>query len=164
MPLGRRPARGFLSYAHRDRRLVESLRDRLTPRLRIDREIEFSVWSDDLILLGQRWDEAIRRAMAAADFALILLSPALLSRRYIQTIELPTLMASTATVLLPVGLRRVDFGRCEAAGLEVHQVFRWLDPRSGEHRWFAELGGENRERFSDALASQISQRLLAPRS
>lgn len=121
------------------------------------------MWSDDVILVGQAWNEEIRQAMATANFALVLLSPALLSRHYIRTVELPTLMASTTTAVMPVGLRRIDFDRCDAGGLEAHQVFRWLDPRSGEYRWFAELAGENRERFCDALASEITQRLLVPR-
>jgi len=158
----RRPVRGFLSYAHADRRLVETFRRLLTPRLSIDRTVDFSLWSDDLVLVGQEWDAAIRRAMAAADFALILLTPVLLSRRYIHDVELPTLLASKATLVMPVGLRRVDFERCDAGGLEARQVFRWLDPGRGEHRWFAELAGENRERFCDTLASEMSQRLLAP--
>lgn len=161
MMRGRRPARGFLSYAHQDRRLVDSLRRLMTPRLQIDRRIEFSVWSDEVILVGQPWDEEIRRAMANADFALLLLSPAFLSRGYIRTVELPILMASAATAVMPVGLRRVDFDRCDAAGLEARQVFRWLDPRSGEHRWFSDLRGENRERFCDALAGEITESLLA---
>lgn len=162
MTTTRRSARGFLSYAHGDRRLVEQLRRLMTPRLQIDRRVEFSVWSDDLILVGQLWDDEIRRAMAASDFALLLLSPTFLSRDCIRGVELPTLTAST-TAVMPVGLRRVDFERSDAGGLEARQVFSWLDPRSGEHRWFAELGGENRERFCDRLAAEITERLLAPR-
>ena len=142
--------------------MVEAFRRLLTPRLQIDRRIDFSVWSDDLILVGQPWDGEIRRAMAEADFALLLLSPAFLSRGYVRKVELPTLLAATATAVMPVGLRRVDFDRCDAGGLEARQVYRWLDPRTADHRWFSELGGENRERFCDGLAAEISELLLAP--
>lgn len=133
----------------------------MTPRLQIDRRLEFSLWADDLVLVGQPWDDTIRRAMAAADFALLLLSPTFLSRHYIRDVELPTLLGSPGTVVMPVGLRRVDFDRSDTGGLQSRQVFRWGDPRTGNHRWFSELGSENRERFCDALVAQITDRLLA---
>jgi hypothetical protein len=72
--------RGFLSYAHGDRRLVGRFRQLLSPRLEIARGLDFSVWWDDDILIGQRWDDEIRRAIREADFGLLLVSPTFLSR------------------------------------------------------------------------------------
>jgi len=155
-------ARGFLSYAHEDWRLVSRFRRLLGPRLGIARDLRVSVWWDADILLGQRWDDEIRRAIREADFGLLLLSPALLSRDYIRSVEIPALLAATGA-LMPVGLQRVDFLRSDLQGLDPHQVFLYRNGNDGQPRWFADLGGENPARFCDALAGQVVDQLIASR-
>jgi hypothetical protein len=121
--------------------------------------MKLSVWWDDRILIGQLWDEEIRRALSEADFGLVLVSPALLSRDYIRRVEIPALLAAPDTVLMPVGLQHVDLIRSDLQGLEAHQIFR-LRTDDGEPRWFADLGGQNPARFCDELAGQIADRLF----
>ncbi len=152
--------RGFLSYAHRDRRLVHRFRQLLSPRLEIARDLRLSVWWDDDIRIGQRWDDEIRRAIEEADFGLLLVSPAFLSGDYIRRVEIPLLTSSPRAVVMPVGLQRVDFPRSDLQGLEVHQIFRYRSREGSEAKWFADLGGENPARFCDELAGQIIDRLL----
>src|SRR5947208_8118537 len=108
-PHMRRSDRGFLSYAHDDRRLVDRLRRLLAPRLAIDRGAAFSVWWDGDILIGEHWEERVRHAMAAADFSLLLLSPAFLSRPFITGVEIPAILADPTVLAMPVGLQWVDF-------------------------------------------------------
>ncbi len=155
-------ARGFLCYAHADRRLVDRFRRLLAPRLEILRGLEVSIWWDDHILVGQKWDEAIRRAINDADFGLLLVSPALLSRDYIRRVEIPGILTASGTAVMPVGLRRVDMARSDLQGLDPHQIFLYRDGKGGEPRWFAGLAGENPDRFCEQLAGQIVDRLLPP--
>lgn len=157
---GGRPVRGFLSYTRHDWRLVKRFRTLLGPRLENVRGLRISVWWDNDVLLGQRWDDEIRGALGEADFGLLLVSPALLSRDYIRRVEIPALLTGSATAVMPVGLQFVDFARSDLQGLDAHQIFRYRDEHAGEPRWFADLGGQNPARFCDALAAQIADRLL----
>lgn len=157
----RQKVTGFLCYARDDAKLVTRLRRDLTPRLKIDRTLAYTLWSDDLILVGQRWDEEIRAALAAADFGLLLVSPAMLVRPYIVEVELPALVRTPGKVVVPVGLRRVDFERSNTQALEEHQVFLYRPPGEEHGRWFADLAGENPARFCDELTRQMTARLMA---
>ena len=163
-PAGTRGLRGFLSYAHADRRLVSRFRRLLTPRLEIVRDLTLSIWWDDHILVGQPWDEEIRRAMAWADFGLLLVSPALLSREYIRRVEIPALLDAPTMIVMPVGLQYVDVERSDLQGLEGHQIFLHRDGSDGDPRWFADMGGQNPARFCDRLAGEIVDRLAVPPS
>lgn len=156
---GGRSVRGFLSYTRHDWRLVTRFRALLGPRLENLRGLNVSVWWDNDIRLGQRWDDEIHDALGKADFGLLLVSPALLSRDYIRRVEIPALLAAPSPVLMPVGLQYVDFDRSDLQGLETHQIFRYHDEHDGTPRWFADLGGQNPARFCDALATQIADRL-----
>lgn len=135
----RRAFHGFLSYARADRRLVDRFRRLLGPRLEIVRDLDISVWWDNDVLLGQRWDEEIRSALSRAVFGLVLLSPTLLSRNYIRRVEIPALTAASGTAVMPVGLHQVDLVRSDLQGLDAHQIFRYDDGRHCEPRWFAGL-------------------------
>jgi len=155
--------RGFRCYAHADRVLAADLFRLLGPRLQINnRGLDLSIWSDEHVLVGELWDAEIRRAIAAADFALLLLSPAFLSRAYLKGVEIPLLLAAPGTLVMPVGLQRVDLARSDLQGLDGHQIFRFRDPSHEDGRWFADLRGENRARFADELATQIVDRLVLP--
>lgn len=157
----KRPVRGFLSYAHVDRPLVGRFRELLEPRLAIDRGLELSVWWDDDILVGQPWEDEIRRAIAAVEVGLLLLSPAFLSSEFIGRVEIPLLVRTPGAMVMPVGLQRIDLARSDLQGLDTHQIFRYRDGRYREPRWFADLAGQNPARFCDELAAQITKRLLA---
>lgn len=156
----RRSVRGFLSYAHDDHHLVDRLRHLLGPRLAIDRGAAFSVWWDAAILIGEHWERRIRQEMAAADFCLLLLSPAFLSRPFVTGVEIPAILADPHVLALPVGLQWVDFARSDLRGLDARQVFRFPCRGRSEPRFFADLAGQNPARFCDALAAEISARCL----
>lgn len=156
--------RGFLCYAHEDWRLVRRFRRLLTPRLTNVRDLNVSIWWDDDLPLGQPWDEEICRAIARADFGLLLLSPALLSRDYIRTVEIPALLDGSGTAVMPVGLQYVDADRSDLQGLDAHQIFLYRHNGDGEAKWFADLGGQNPARFCDRLSRQIVDRLHTTRA
>ena len=160
-PPDRRLFKGFLSHAHEDCRLFGRFWQLLWPRLAIDSELQFTFWRDVDLLVGECWQERIRDAIAAADFSLLLVSPAYLSRPFISEVEIPAILEDPAMLVMPVGLQQVDLARCDLQGLGACQIFRLQMPGEREGRFFSELGGPNSARFCDALASQISARCLA---
>jgi TIR domain-containing protein len=160
MTTARRSVQGLVSYAHEDWPLVERFRRLLDKRLEIDRQLDFSLWADIDLLIGEPWDDRIQTAMATADFALLLLSPAFLSRPYITSVEIPTVLNNPRILVMPVGLQHVDLARSDLRGLDPHQIFLYRHPRSGRPRWFADLAGQNPARFCDELARQVAARCL----
>jgi hypothetical protein len=147
-----------VSYAHEDRKLFDRFHRLLVPRLANDKHLDFSLWWDGEILVGDRWEERIREAIASADFSLLLVSPDYLSRRFIARVEVPAILVDPAMLVMPVGLQVVDFPRSDLQGLEAHQIFRLQIRGETELRFFAELNGPNPARFCNALAAQISVR------
>ncbi|MEE3623001.1 toll/interleukin-1 receptor domain-containing protein [Nitrospirillum sp. BR 11752] len=74
----------FMSYSHAD----EALRDRLEVHLTPLKRRGLAVWHDRRMLPGDEIDEGIQQAMAAADIALMLVSPDFLASAYCHDIEM----------------------------------------------------------------------------
>jgi|SRR5579871_1555375 len=83
------PPKIFISYAHKDRKLFEELNTQLAPLIRSD---HVSAWHDGQIQPGADWDDAIKNALAAADIAVLLVTPNFLASNYIFNNELPELL------------------------------------------------------------------------
>src|SRR4051812_47433596 len=99
----------FISYSHRDARLLDSLRDHLAPRV-IEGVIE--AWDDRRLEGGDRWQEAIEGAIASARVAVLLVSPQFLASDFIRNVELPLLLAAAdaeGVLILPVILSVTSF-------------------------------------------------------
>lgn len=80
----------FISYSHRDRRLLNEILEMLEPY--VDKGLK--LWSDEDIEAGQEWKEKIKEALASARIALLLVTPAFLASRFIRDEELPPLLAA----------------------------------------------------------------------
>lgn len=79
----------FVSYSHTDREWLERLRVHLKPlRGSID------IWDDTRIKPGAVWHDEIRRALAGARAAILLVSADFLASDFITTEELPALLKS----------------------------------------------------------------------
>jgi len=154
MTVTRRKVRTFVSWAHFDRQLVEPLLDELAPRLKIVTELEFVVWRDSDLALGDAWKREILRRALTCDAALLLISPAFFASDFIVDKELPLLLRVEAPpVLLPVALGTVGKPGRHANwhGLDGRQLFL-LDGT----RWYSELtSNTQRERFVNELADRI---------
>jgi hypothetical protein len=73
------PRSVFISYSHADKSLVGQLRTHLAP---LERRGLISSWSDQQILPGERWDQAISTELEAADVILLLISAHFMDSEY----------------------------------------------------------------------------------
>lgn len=104
----------FISYSHKDVWALEQFHIHLKP---LEREGIVERWDDTRIKTGQRWKEEIRKALASAKVAVLLISPDFLASDFIATDELPPLLAAAekeGLVVMPVILRPSRFSRIES--------------------------------------------------
>jgi hypothetical protein len=155
----RRAIRMFVSWAHDDEEQVRSLLKRLEPRLRIATRLEFQIWRDSDLMLGQQWFPTIEQRLAACHCGLQLLSPAFFDSDFIVEHELTPFLGPAATASgLPVGLVYLPLdGSMRMHGIEDLQVFT-LDGR-----WYNQLTSrQQQDRFAAELARKIIQTLDPP--
>ena len=154
----RRPVRFFVSYAQKDARLVNGLLEFLRIHFKASAKYDYTAWDDGRLLAGERWHERIQEEVRNCDFGLLFLSPAFLASDYIKDNELPLLLAGG--LIVPVGLKPIDFTLHQALSLDEYQVFR-LRTSKGQW-WYSDLRvASHREDFALELFRQIEARLSA---
>ena len=110
---------GFLCYCHKDLRHAQRLRVHLASCHQIS---GLTVWDDSHIQAGSLWQSEIASALAAADFAILLISADFLASSFITTFELPRLLSaaqSGGTRIFPVILHPCLF---EESSLAVYHA------------------------------------------
>lgn len=109
----------FISYARKDKRLVEQL---ITHLKTLQRQKPFEIWYDRKLEAGMRWKEEIDQELAAADVILLLVSPDFLASEYCSyELDQAMLMEETdRAAVVPVLLRPVlDWKELPFARLQI---------------------------------------------
>lgn len=123
----------FVSYAHND----EEKRDELIKHLAVlEREEGLEIWTDRLLVAGDKINEKIENALEKADVFLFLLSSDFLSSFYCVQVELETALKRAAhshvkivgVVLRPCEWKRTQLGEYLALPKDGKSVSEWNNP------------------------------------
>jgi hypothetical protein len=150
--------RYFVSYAHRNRALVQNFIERLDDVLAPSKQFEYSRWQDTDLILGNEWSTQISGAIEKCDFGLLLISPAFLASGFITSAELPKFV-SGEKASVPVMLQPVDFERHDLKGLEKSQIFGLAPQGAGNPKAYSECKSQRRDAFVLELFRQIEIKL-----
>jgi hypothetical protein len=91
---GAAPKSVFISYSRRDSVWLEHVRTILQP---VERTGAIRCWTDVEVEAGAQWDTELRRQMSVCDIAILLVSANYLDSRYVNIVELPTLVERART-------------------------------------------------------------------
>ena len=107
--LFQQPIKLFISYAHEDQEYLDRLLIQLAS---MQRKNLIENWSDKAIAAGDKWDDAIKRAIEEASIVLFLVSPHFLASDYIHAVEVQKAIAQSQldqSVIVPIIIRPCDF-------------------------------------------------------
>jgi len=103
------PPRIFISYAHEDEMYKNELLEHLSG---LRNEGIIKDWTDRVIRPGEKWDEAIKKALHESEIILFLVSSSFMASRYINNVELKIAMLrsnNNQTTVIPVHIRPCDY-------------------------------------------------------
>jgi len=149
----------FVSYSRANRDLATRFLRKFKEQASPSKRYHYVFWRDQDILVGEKWHEAIQKALAQCDVGLFMISPAFLGSQYIQDHELPKLLKSTGKSVIPVLLQPIDVDRHDLKGLQRTQIFRLDRPRFASPKAYGECSGNQRDQFALELFRQVEGRL-----
>ncbi len=99
--------KGFVSYSHKDEKLYEEL----MKHLKTLKDLAI-FWSDQKIMPGEKWDEAILEEVKTAHVILLLISIDFINSNYIETVEVQEAMERDSrgeACVIPIILRKTNW-------------------------------------------------------
>ncbi len=126
----------FISYSHEDEELKIKFEKHLSG---LKRNKIIDVWTDEKILIGEKWDEKIKNELLESDIVIFLISPDFLNSEYINEIEIKKTISrhnNKEVLIAPIFLRPCDFESsilAEFQGLPkgVKFITSWKDEDAG---------------------------------
>jgi pimeloyl-ACP methyl ester carboxylesterase len=123
-PPARQRNRVFVSYSHKDHKLLEELEIALSPDIRAG---AIDVWDDTKIKAGKDWKREIQNSLAEASVGLLLVSQDFLASDFIASDELPDLLKAAADEKVQILWIPASASNYEATGIGKFQAV--IDPK-----------------------------------
>jgi hypothetical protein len=147
----RHPRQGvFISYAHKDE---QQWLDSLLVHLAFLKRLGVEIWTDREISPGARWHQDIQNALAKAQVAVLLVTPAFLESPYISNDELPNLLRaaeSEGLIIFWIPVKPSSWSMSELAPFQA--AHPPSEPLSG-------LRGSKRDQAFVSIASKLANAL-----
>lgn len=152
LPEGKRKV--FISYRHADEAelpLCEKLASYILGKL------DVAIWYDHQLTAGEGYDKEIQKAIAQSDAFVLLLTPNILSSKYVLEQEIP-LARKNQVSIIPViaGLAEEDIPKIEAFIGRVHMPVWFF----GKQNQVPEFQKDSREQFFNGLQISIANKDL----
>ncbi|GGG55965.1 hypothetical protein GCM10011403_11370 [Pseudohongiella nitratireducens] len=148
----------FVSYSHRNKRIVADFLDRLSDVLAPSKAYSYTRWSDHDLVLGEYWESQVLEAINECDFGMLLVSPAFLASSFISEKELPKFV-SGEKACVPVMAQAIDFELHDLKGLEKRQIYRFDNPEFAQPRAYGECSEAQRDAFVLDLFRKLEKKL-----
>ena len=149
----------FVSYARANRDLATRFLKKFKEQVGPSKQYSYRFWRDADVLVGEKWHDAIQKALDQCDIGLMLVSPAFLGSQYINDHELPKFLKRGGKPVIPVLLQPIDLERHDLKGLQKTQIFRLDRPRFATPKAYGECSGAQRDQFAAELFRQVEVRL-----
>lgn len=146
----------FVSYAHANQELASRFSAQFKEYTLPSKAYQYNIWRDTDLLVGENWDQEIKKSLNKCDLGLLLISASFLGSNYITSIELNLLKTKP---IIPVLLWPVDFDRHDLKGLREKQIFRYNKPGFIKPKSYGQCTTKQRVEFMLALFQQVEKRL-----
>jgi hypothetical protein len=132
-----KPIQVFVSYSHKDERLLSKLEEHLAI---LKRSGAIDIWHDRRITAGDEWAKKIADNLESSQIILLLITPAFISSDYCYGTEMSRALEkheSGEARVIPIILKSVDwttapFGKLQALPKDAKPVASW---RSADEAW-----------------------------